>query len=84
MGQGWPMRGVFNRSRLMAPATRVYTLKYASRGHSYVFRISSKYRREALRQLGRMAADKTTPFCWYDAAVVAKGIRTVMEHELVD
>jgi hypothetical protein len=52
-----------------------YETKKAEEKHTFVFRFDEDKHVDALRQVGKMAADPEIPFSWYDAAVVGQQIR---------
>jgi hypothetical protein len=43
--------------------------------HTFGFIHTAERQADALRQLGKMAADPEIPFTWYDAAVVSQEMR---------
>lgn len=66
-----------NRLPESKPSTDEYidVLIFVKGEHKWVFMWKESQRVELLRHMGRMAADKSLPFSWYDCAIVAKRIR---------
>jgi hypothetical protein len=50
-------------------------------GERYVFLFDDDNRAEALRTLGRFAANPDLSFSWYDAAVLSQKIRQTAQQE---
>ena len=44
---------------------------------TYVFKYTMDKSTELLRQLGKMASDKTNTFTWYDAAIVSQSVNKI-------
>lgn len=59
----------------MAKAETVNVIAVIKDGHKHVFIYRDGQEGEALRALGRAAADPQTNFSWYDAAVLGQKVR---------
>jgi hypothetical protein len=45
----------------------------------YVFMFTDEHKADALRTLGRFASNQELSFSWYDAAVLSKRIRDIVQ-----
>lgn len=61
--------------------TDVYMLVLVKGGERYVFELNRETRCEALRAMGRFAANPELSFTWYDAAVLSQKIRAEFQTE---
>ena len=62
--------------------TEINVLALVKGDERYVFLFDDANRTEALRQIGRFAANPELSFTWYDAAVMSQKIRqTAQQHE---
>ena len=57
------------------PARDINVIALVKGGERYVFLFDDASRAEALRTLGRFAADPDLSFSWHDAAVLAEKVR---------
>lgn len=62
-------------NRLAVPAATVHVLALLKDGERYIFHYDDASRTEALRTLGRFAANPELSFSWYDAVKLANRIR---------
>lgn len=57
------------------PSSDVNVIALAKGGERYVFLFDDASRAEAIRTLGRFAADPDLSFSWHDAAVLGEKVR---------
>lgn len=60
-----------------------YLVSITRNGQTYMFIYRDGMRTDMLRQIGKMAADPSIDFSWYDAALVSQRIRQTMHDEPV-
>lgn len=48
----------------------IQAIPYHAQGHTYLVIASEAHRGQAVRQLGRWAANPQLPFTWHDAAIL--------------
>lgn len=62
----------------------VYELIFPKDGEKYIFRFVRNRRAEAIRMMGRWAADPALSFSWYDAAVLSQRVRQLQDPSRFD
>ena len=64
-------------------STEINVLALVKGDERYVFLFTDDNRTEALRQLGRYAANPELSFTWYDAAVMSQKIRQTAQGDAI-
>lgn len=62
----------------------IYELIFRKDGEEYRFRFVAARRAEAIRIMGRWAADPALSFSWYDAAVLSQRVRQLQDPSRFD
>jgi len=57
--------------------SHAYVVQLIKGGQLFAVVFDDSSRNSAIRQLGTWAADPTTSFSWYDAAVLSKQVRSI-------